>query len=180
MRPVTPTLRALIRWPFASRAAAPLWLLLRLHLGAIWLEFALSKLRGGWLTTNPMQAILSAIAEGHLPGPFPLYRGVAETLLSLGADRWLSVGIPVAEMAVALALFSGFLVVPAAIGATLLNLNLILSGIASWHFDGRIILLQLLLVAAWRVSGFLDARWMLRTLRVLFHAALHGPGGRPA
>ncbi len=71
------------------------------------------------------------------------------------AGGWIpSAAIPLTELLVAAAFFSGLLLVPAAIGAVLLNLNLILSGIATWQFDGRIILLQLLLLVAWRVAGF--------------------------
>lgn len=138
---------------FAHRLAAPLWLLLRIYLGSIWLRFGVAKIEGGWLTGNPVRPMLEAVAAGATPVPIEPYRAVAELLLALGADPILSVAIPLCEIAVAIAFLSGTLVVPAAIGAILLNLNLILSGLASWRFDGRIILLQLLLLAAWRVAG---------------------------
>lgn len=144
----------MLRWPFASRFASPLWLGVRIYLGSIWLQFGLAKVEAGWLRGDSMHSMLDAIARGLTPAPFPAYRHVAQTLLELGADRWMSIGIPLAELAVALAFFSGILLVPAAIGASLLNLNLILSGIASWHFDGRVIALQVLLLAAWRVADF--------------------------
>ena len=143
------------RWPFASRLASPLWLGVRIYLGSVWLQFGVAKIRGGWLTGNPLNALLDAVARGQTPAPFAAYRHVARALIDGGADRVLSVAIPLTELVVAAALFSGLLLVPAVVGAVLLNLNLILSGVASWSFDGRIILLQLLLLAAWRVAGFL-------------------------
>ncbi len=144
----------ILGWPFSSRLASPLWLGIRIYLGSIWLQFGLAKVQGGWLTGNPMHSMLDAIARGMTAAPFPGYRHVAKALLDVGADRWMSVGLPLAELAVALAFFSGVLLVPAAVGASLLNLNLIFSGLASWQFDGRIIALQLLLLAAWRVADY--------------------------
>jgi uncharacterized membrane protein YphA (DoxX/SURF4 family) len=155
----------ILRWPFSSRLASPLWLGIRIYLGSIWLQFGLAKVEGGWLTGNPMHSMLDAIARGMTPAPFPEYRHVAQALLDVGADRWMSVGLPLAELAVALAFFGGILLVPAAVGASLLNLNLILSGMASWQFDGRIIALQLLLLAAWRVADYVGLARVFSRLR---------------
>lgn len=155
-------------WPFSSRLASPLWLALRIYLGSIWLQFGWAKVEGGWLTGNPMRGMLEAIAGGLTQTPLPAYRHVARALLEVGADRWLSVGIPLAEIAVALAFYGGILLVPAAVGATLLNLNLILSGIATWHFDGRVIALQLLLLAAWRVADYVGVARVVAVLRDAF------------
>lgn len=157
----------LLAWPFSSRLASPLWLALRIYLGSVWLQFGWAKVEGGWLTGNQVRGMLEAVADGLTRTPLPAYRHVARALLEVGADRWLSVGIPLAEIAVALAFFSGLLLVPAAVGATLLNLNLILSGIAAWHFDGRIIALQLLLLAAWRVADYVGVARTVSVLRRL-------------
>ena len=146
---------AILRWPFASRLAAPIWLGLRIYLGSAWLQFGLTKIRAGWLTGNPMEEILSLVANGLTPAPLPFYRGVAELLLALDADRIMTVAIPLLEIAFAAAFFAGVLLVPAAIGACLLNVNLVLSGVATLDFDGRFIALQLLLLLAWRVAGYL-------------------------
>lgn len=164
-REIPARLRAFALWPFTSRLASPLWLALRVYLGSVWLQFGLAKLRGGWLTTDPMTALFRAIAEGQTPAPFPFYRGVAHLLLDAGAGPVVSATLPFLEIAVALAFFTGVLVVPAAVGAVLLNANLILSGIASWSFDGRIIALQLLLLAAWRVAGHIGLARLLTHLR---------------
>lgn len=154
----------LLSWPFRSLIASPVWLVLRFYLASIWLQFGIGKLRGGWLDGDALHGLLSAVAAGHTPAPFPAYTRVAELLVATGMDRVLSVLIPLTEVAIAAAFISGLLLVPAAIAATLLNLNLILSGIASIHFDGRIIAMQVLLLLAWRVAGYLGlgtlvARW---------------------
>lgn len=165
-------IHAVVRWPFASLLSAPLWLVLRVYLGSVWLQFGLLKVRGGWLSENPMHDLLAAIANGQTPTPFPFYRRVAETLLALEMDRVLTVAIPLAELAIAAAFFAGVLLVPAALGACLLNLNLILSGIASLAFDGRFIALQLLLLAAWRVAGYLGLGESLAALFRSYRALL--------
>ncbi|HEU0012869.1 MAG TPA: hypothetical protein VFQ45_04260 [Longimicrobium sp.] len=156
------------RWPFSNPCASPIWLGLRVYLGLVWLQFGLGKVRGGWLTGNPMKGMLRAIADGHLRTRVPGYRRFAELLLELELDRAISVGLPLFELAVALAFFSGVLVVPAAILATLMNVNLIVSGIASWHFDGRIIALQVLLLLAWRIAGYLGLARVRQAVRWLW------------
>lgn len=174
MRTTLTGIQALLRWAFANRRSSALWLALRVYLGSVWLQFGVAKLRDGWLGGNPLHDLLGAVARGHTPTPFPAYRRVAAALLDVGADRAMSIAIPLLEVGVAVAFFAGVLLVPAAVGASLLNLNLVLSGIATLSFDGRIIALQLLLLAGWRVAGHLGvarlwrdlARWPERRLVV--------------
>src|SRR5688572_16341481 len=155
------SLRRLALWPFRSRFSSPVWLLLRFYLGWIWLQFGVSKLQGGWLTSNPLRGLLRAVGEGQLRVPIPLYQDLAALLVQLHADRVLSVIIPLAEIGIALAFFTGVALVPAAIAAIAMNVNLILFGIASIHYDGRIITMQLLLLLAWRVAGYLGLGTLL-------------------
>jgi uncharacterized membrane protein YphA (DoxX/SURF4 family) len=152
---------ALLLWPFTSRLAGPLWLALRIYLGSVWLQFGLAKLRGGWLTTDAMTPMLRAIGDGQTPAPLEFYREVAWLLVDVGAGPVISATLPLAELAVAAAFLSGVWVVPAAGVAILLNANLILSGVASWSFDGRIIALQLLMLLGWRVVGHLGVEHYL-------------------
>jgi uncharacterized membrane protein YphA (DoxX/SURF4 family) len=155
MRARTSRPLGLISWPFRSRVTSPVWLLLRIYLASIWMNFGVAKIRGGWLKGDALESLLGAVADGQTPAPFPFYPRVAEILVATGMDAVLCVLIPLAEVAVATAFLTGVLLVPAAICAILLNLNLILAGIASVNFDGRIIALQVLLLAAWRVAGYL-------------------------
>ena len=155
MRTRTSRPLGLIDWPFRSPLTSPVWLVLRLYLASIWMQFGVAKIRGGWLRGDGLSALLEAVAEGHTPAPFPFYTGVAEFLVNTGMAGALSLLIPLAEVAIATAFLSGVLLVPAAICAILINLNLILAGIASINFDGRIIAMQVLLLVAWRVAGYL-------------------------
>lgn len=167
MRPRNARPIKVLSWPFRSPLASPAWLLLRFYLASIWLQFGVGKIRGGWLRGDGLHGLLSLVGDGQTPAPIPAYARVARLLVETGMDRVLSVGIPLAEVAVAAAFITGVMLVPAAIGAILLNLNLVLSGVASIHFDGRIIALQMLLLLAWRVAGYLGlgtlfSRWWSR------------------
>ena len=163
-----------LTWPFRSTLTSPVWLVLRLYLASVWLQFGVGKIRGGWLEGDGLHGLLSAVAAGGTPAPFPFYARVAELLVATGMDRVLSVVIPLAEVGVGLAFLTGVLLVPAAIGATLLNVNLVLSGVATLRFDGRIIALQILLLLAWRVAGYLG----LGTLARRWWREGHGGRGR--
>ena len=171
MRARTSRPLGLISWPFRSTVTSPVWLVLRIYLASIWMQFGVAKLRGGWLRGDALEGLLGAVADGQTPAPFPFYPRIAEILVATGMDAVLCFLIPLAEVAVASAFLTGVMLVPAAICAILLNLNLILAGVASVSFDGRIIALQLLLLAGWRVAGYLGlgrrAWWRewLHTLR---------------
>jgi thiosulfate dehydrogenase (quinone) large subunit len=144
---------AAVRWPFVNKFASPLWLALRLYIGWIWFQMALSKINAGWLTSDPVGQMFKAIAGGKLPVPMPFYRDVAQGMLDLGIAPMLSHSMPFLEMAVALSFVSGVLVPVAAVGAILLNINIILSGMGSPAFDGPIIASEVLFLMSYRVVG---------------------------
>jgi len=162
--------RAVLRWPFTNRFASVLWLALRLCLGWIWLQFSLDKFQSGWLRSDPIGAIMQQIAKGTLPVPLAFYRDVARTLLGLGVTPLISHVMPFLELAVALAFLSGVLVVPAAIGSILLNVNILLSGIGVLKLDGRFVVTEVLFILAWRVVGMIGVQQLLgRGLRAIRH-----------
>lgn len=171
-----------LAWPFRSRRSSPLWLAVRLYLAWVWLSFGTGKVRSGWLTRNPMESLLEAVAAGHTRAPLGVFRPVARLLLDTGADAVLSVAIPVAEVALGLAFAAGAFVAAAAVVGTLLNLNLLLAGIASLTFDGRIILLQLLLLAAAPVAGHLGVGTAVPALCAALRRRrpTHPSGAQPA
>jgi hypothetical protein len=144
---------ATVRWPFTSRYAAPIWFALRLYVGYIWLQFSISKFSAGWLTSDPIGGLFKQVANGVLAVPFAFYRDLAAFLLHSGMTPLISHTMPFLELAVALSFFSGVLVRPAAIGGILLVINIILTGVGTLTFDGRIILFHLLLILAWQVAG---------------------------
>lgn len=161
-------LRSIVRWPFSNRFASPLWLAVRLYLGYVWFTMGYSKLSSGFLTADPIGDMLRLAGDGVMPVPVEAYRSVARLLVDLGVTPLLSHSMPFLEMAVALAFISGILLVPAALGAIFLNANFLLSGVAIVALDSRFIVLQLLLILAFRVAGYIGVgRLALRSLKAV-------------
>ena len=146
-------LLAAIRWPFTNKFAAPLWLALRLYIAWIWYQMSMSKFQAGWLSSDPVGTMFQLIEKGTIAVPLPFYRGVAGALLEAGISPLLSHSMPFLEMAVALSFATGVLVPAAAVGAILLNINIVLSGMGTPAFDGPIIISQILFLLSFRVVG---------------------------
>jgi uncharacterized membrane protein YphA (DoxX/SURF4 family) len=144
---------ALIRWPFTNRLSSPIWLALRLYIAWIWFQMGMSKLQAGWLTSDPVGAMFKLVEKGAIAVPLPFYREVAGGLLDAGISPMISHSMPFLELAVALSFATGVLVPAAAVGAILLNINIILSGIGAPAFDGPIIAAQILFLMSYRVVG---------------------------
>ena len=170
---------ALIRWPFTNRLSSPIWLALRLYIAWIWFQMSMGKFQAGWLTSDPVGQMFKAIANGTIAVPLPFYRGVAGALLDAGVSPMISHSMPFLEMAVALSLATGVLVPAAAVGAILLNINIVLSGIGTPAFDGPIIAAEVLFVMSYRVVGGIGFE---RLARRMLSAALHlvRPARKPA
>ena len=170
---------ALIRWPFTNRLSSPIWLALRLYIAWIWYQMSISKFQAGWLTSDPVGQMFKAIEKGTIAVPLPFYRGVAGALLDAGISPIISHSMPFLEMAVALSLATGVLVPAAAVGAILLNINIMLSGIGTPAFDGPIIAAQVLFVMSYRVVGGIGFE---RLAQRILNAALHlvRPARKPA
>ena len=170
---------ALIRWPFNNRLSSPIWLALRLYIAWIWYQMSISKFQAGWLTSDPVGQMFKAIEKGTIAVPLPFYRGVAGALLDAGISPIISHSMPFLEMAVALSLATGVLVPAAAVGAILLNINIMLSGIGTPAFDGPIIAAQVLFVMSYRVVGGIGfERLAQRILNAVLH--LVRPARKPA
>ena len=120
---------------------------LRLYLAFIWLRFGIAKLAGGWLRTNPLRPLLTAVAGGQIPTTAPGYAWIARAIVGTHMDTVLSIAIPCTELAIAIALLTGLRLCTAALIACALNLNLLLAGVGSVALDGRMLVLQALLVA---------------------------------
>lgn len=153
--------RSIILWPFVNRYASPIWLALRLYLAWIWFQMGWSKLQAGWLTGDPVGQLFKPIVAGKLAVPFDFFRDFAGFMMDTGMTVHLSRFIPFAELAVALSFVTGVLVVPAAIGGILLVVNVFLSGSGTLAFDGRVIALHGLLVAAYRVVSVIGVEQLL-------------------
>jgi thiosulfate dehydrogenase (quinone) large subunit len=146
-------LLTLVRAPFTHVYASPIWLAVRLYLGYMWFWMGVQKLQIGFLSSDPIGPILKAVADGTLKVPAEFFRPVAGLLVESGLTPLISFSMPFLEIAVALSFVTGVLVVPAAVGATLLNIIFVLSGIGHIKLDGRFIALQVLLILAFRIVG---------------------------
>jgi uncharacterized membrane protein YphA (DoxX/SURF4 family) len=140
-------------WP-VSWAIAVAALLVRVYLAWLWFQFGITKLDAGWLTHDPVRGLLTLVAGGQTPMPIPGLSIVAGALLAVHADVLLSVILPFVELALAVSFLTGYYVRSAALVGIAVNASLILGGLASVSFDGRIIVLQaLLLLASQRASA---------------------------
>jgi thiosulfate dehydrogenase (quinone) large subunit len=159
---------AALRWPFTHRYAAPIWLLLRLYVAYIFLTMGLAKIQGGFLTSDPIGAMLKLVANGTIQVPLAFYRPLAALLVESGLTPLISHSMPLLELAVALSLARGVLVPLAAVGALLLNINFVLSGIGNLTFDGPYMVAEVLLVLAAPVVGVIGLEGLaMRILRAL-------------
>src|SRR5262245_60696991 len=144
---------AVVRWPFTSRHAAPIWLLLRLYVAWVFLTMGIAKIEGGFLSGDPIGEMLKLVANGAIPVPFEFYRGVAGLLVGAGLTALISHSMPFLELALALALATGVLTPLAAFGALLLNINFVLSGIGQIAFDFPYMVAEILLMMGYSVVG---------------------------
>jgi uncharacterized membrane protein YphA (DoxX/SURF4 family) len=157
-----------------SRALSPSWLLfwviavgalgVRLYLASLWFRFGITKVEAGWLTTNPVRGLLALVASGQTPMPIPSLSTVAGALIAARADVVLSVTLPLLELGLAAAFVSGYAVRGAAVVGIVVNASLILGGLASVGFDGRVILLQAVLLLAGTRAGALNIGTLARGL----------------
>ncbi len=174
------TVRSTLLAPFTHAYAAPIWLAVRLYLGYMWLMMGWQKIGAGFLTSDPIGPILQLGADGTLAVPLELWRPIAGLLVASGLTPLISWSMPFMEMAVALAFVSGVLVVPAAIGATLLNVIFVLSGIGQIELDGRFIVLQLLMLAAFRIVGTLGVEKLVFRSVTALYRKVRGTSARTA
>lgn len=137
----------------SSNARSLLGFALRCLLAGVWLRYGIGKIESGWLTSNPLKPLVELVANGYTNAWLPLYEPLSRWALELGLDRFLAVAFPLTELAIAGALLSGVFFRPALLLAAFINLNLILSGLAPWQIDGRIILVELLTLALGAAAG---------------------------
>ena len=159
------------RWLFRSRQASILWLIVRLWLGWQWLSAGWGKLTGAghsnWFThATGLQGFIAganasydhrAQAFGH---PEVNYGWYLHILNGMGEHAQVfSRVVTVSELLVGIGLLLGCLTGAAAAGGVALNILYITGGSAGPN--GVFILGGILLVAAWRVAGYLGADYFV-------------------
>jgi thiosulfate dehydrogenase [quinone] large subunit len=155
---------------FKHAQASLLWLLVRLWVGWQWLEAGWGKLNNPVWTDGSGRAIggfwqkaVGTNPEGQQTIAFDWYRAFIQVLIDNQAQGWFSTLIVVAELATGVMLILGALVgLAAAVGLTM-NLAYMLAGSAS--INPVLMLLEVLLIAAWKVAGYFGLdRYLLPAL----------------
>jgi len=142
-----------------GRDAAPLFLGMRLFLGWEWLESGLRKYHDPrWIETGEALRSYweraSAIPKPPAKPPitYPLYRSVIEFMLDHGWEAWFKYVIIFGEILIAIGLLLGALTAIAAFCGMLLNFSFLYAGSVS--SNPTFIMLGLLIIIGWRVSGW--------------------------
>ncbi|MEZ4503519.1 MAG: DoxX family membrane protein [Dehalococcoidia bacterium] len=161
---------AFAQWLFASRASAPMWLVVRVFLGWQWLHAGWEKLTGdGWVNQDGAalgafwQRIVVVPAEGRATIQYGWYRDFIQFMLDHNWETWFAVLIAVGETVVGLLLIVGLLTGLAALAGATMNFNFMLAGSASTNpvLFGAAVLLLL----SWKVAGWIGLdRWVLPLL----------------
>ena len=159
------------RFLFADTRMAPVWLLLRVYLGYLWLTAGLGKLtEPGWIMGEP-GAAAAGFAQGALQqtgGEHPQvtgwYAGFLEVVVIPNAGLFGFL-VTFGEILVGLGLIVGLFIGITAFFGGFMNASFIFAGTAG--ANPLMFILAILLMLAWRVAGYwgLD-RWVLPAIGV--------------
>jgi thiosulfate dehydrogenase [quinone] large subunit len=141
------------RFLFASKAAAWLWLIVRLYMASVWLPAGYEKITSGkWLFGDgaPIQGFLGKAVSD--PGTPTWYADFINSVVLPNAGLFATL-VALGEFAVGLGLLVGLLTGFAAFFAVFMSANYVLSGTLS--SNPVQIVLGLFLVVAWRNAGWI-------------------------
>jgi thiosulfate dehydrogenase [quinone] large subunit len=140
-------------WHYA-RAAAPLYLGIRLYVGYVWLNSGWGKVQNpAWFQTGES---LKGFWERSLSTPneivYPAYRALIQFMYDNAWYTWMGKVIPLGELLIGLGFLFGGLMGFAAFFALLLNFSFLLAGTTS--SNPVLIVLELAVILGWRVAGW--------------------------
>jgi thiosulfate dehydrogenase [quinone] large subunit len=182
---------SITRFLFADTRMAPVWLLLRVYLGYLWLVAGIGKLtEGGWIGKGAGEAVKGfaqgAMAQttGEHPQVTQWYASFLENVVIPNA-AFFSYLVVFGEILVGLGLIVGLFTGIAAFFGGFMNASYVFAGVAG--ANPLMFILAVLIMLAWRVAGYwgLD-RWALLMVGVpgsrgtLFHRRTTTEGGQPA
>ena len=159
------------RFLFAGTRMAPVWFLVRVYLGYLWLTSGWGKVAGGGWIGEGAGGAVQGFAQGALqqttgehPQVTQWYAGFLESVVIPNAALF-SYLVVFGEIAVGLALIFGLFTGIAAFFGAFMNASFIFAGTAG--ANPLMFILAILLVMAWRVAGYwgLD-RWALPAIGV--------------
>ncbi len=150
---------------FNHPLAGLIWLPIRVWIGWQWLEASLHKFSSpAWMQTGAAlqgfwMGAVATPANGTAPIHYAWYRTFLQLLLNAHAYTWFAKLVPVGEFLVGttmiLGIFTGF----SALVGGFMNWNFMMAGSAS--VNPMFFALSVLLVLAWKVSGYFGADFFL-------------------
>jgi len=159
------------RFLFADTRMAWLWLLVRLYVGWEWLAAGWQKLQSpAWTGPQAGGALRGFLAAAlqKTGGPHPDVSGWYAAFLTHAAmphAAFFSYLVTYGEIAVGIALILGIFTGIAAFFGAFMNLNYLFAGTVS--VNPLLLILQLFVILAWRIAGWLGLdRWLLPRLGV--------------
>jgi thiosulfate dehydrogenase [quinone] large subunit len=161
------------RFLFASTRMAWVWLVVRLFVGAQWLQAGWGKISGGaWSSGEALKGFwtnaVQTPEQGSPPIAYDWYRNFIQFMLDRGWYTWFADLIMWGEFFVGVALILGALTGIAAFFGATLNWNFIMAGTASTN--GFLFLLAVFLILAWKNAGWIGLdRWLLPLLGTPWH-----------
>ena len=141
-----------------GRAAAPLYLGLRVFLGYEWITAGMHKLQDpAWVSTGTAlqaywQRAVNVPAQGSAPITYPAYRAFIQFMLDNQWFTWFAKAIAWGELLIGLGILLGGLIGIAAFFALLMNFSFLFAG--STSSNPMLILLEVMLLFGWRVAGW--------------------------
>jgi thiosulfate dehydrogenase [quinone] large subunit len=150
---------------FASKKMAWLWLLLRVYVGWEWLVAGYNKLiSSAWVGEHAGTAITGFLTQalqktaGAHPDVSSWYAWFISTIALPNATLFSYV-VTFGELLVGVGLILGVFTTFAALGGIFMNLNYLFAGTVS--INPLLLIVQILLVQAWRVSGWYGGDYVL-------------------
>ena len=155
----------LARFLFTDKRASWIWLLARVWLGVQWVEASLHKITDpNWVQSGTAlkgfwESAVNIPASGRSVIAFDWYRSFLSWMLANGTYTWFGKVVAYGELLLGVSLIIGAFVGVAAFFGAFMNWNFIMAGAAS--SNGLLLVLAVLLVMAWKVSGYLGADFFL-------------------
>lgn len=174
----------LVQKLFSDPRAGWLWALPRIWLGYQWFDAAMHKINNpAWVQTGEALKgfwtnAVKIPEQGRPPISFDWYRGFIQMLLDAQAYTWFAKLVAYGELLIGIALIIGAFTGIAAFFGGLMNWNFMMAGSASTN--PLLFLVAVLLILAWKVSGYIGADFfLLRWLGTPWHGQLTPKNGEP-
>ncbi|MGH7608885.1 MAG: DoxX family protein [Candidatus Dormibacteria bacterium] len=150
---------------FADIRLSPLWLAVRVYVGWQWISAGIEKVQGpGWVGNGAGTGLAGFVrgSLGQAAGAHPDVQGwygtVLKDLVLPHAAVWSYI-VTIGELACGVGLILGVFTGIAAFSGAFMNMNYMLAGTVS--INPVLLVLELLLILAWRVAGYIGGDFAL-------------------